>query len=31
MIDCFKLKAVKAGETIVKKEDFCKKLIFFIA
>lgn len=30
-IDCFKLKAVKAGELIVRKEDFCKNLIFFVA
>ena len=30
-IDCFKLKAVKTGESIAKKEDSCKNLIFFVA
>jgi predicted transcriptional regulator len=31
IIDCFKLKNVKIGELIVRKEDECKKLIFFVA
>ena len=30
-IDCFKLKAVKTGEMIVRRDDPCKNLIFFIA
>ena len=30
-IDCFKLKAVKAGDAIARKEDYCKNLIFFVA
>lgn len=30
-IDCFKLKNVKAGELLVRKDDECRKLIFFVA
>lgn len=29
-IDCFKLKSVKQGETLIKKDDLCKNGIFFI-
>ena len=30
-IDCFKLKAVKTGEIITRKDDSCKNLMFFVA
>jgi hypothetical protein len=30
-IDCFKLKNVKTGDLIIRKDDECKKLIFFVA
>jgi hypothetical protein len=30
-IDCFRLKNVKPGELVVRKEDECRKLIFFVA
>lgn len=30
-IDCFKLKAVKAGDWLARKEDLCKDTIFFVA
>ena len=30
-IDCFKLKGVKTGEAIARKEDHCRNLIFFVA
>lgn len=29
-IDCFKLKSVKQGEVLVRKEDMCKNGIFFV-
>lgn len=31
IIDCFKLKNVKAGELIIRKDDECRNLIFFVA
>lgn len=30
-IDCFKLKSVKSGESVARREDLCRKLIFFVA
>ena len=30
-IDCFKLKAVKAGDLLTRKDDLCKSCIFFVA
>lgn len=31
IIDCFKIKAVKASEIVARKDDLCKNLIFFVA
>jgi len=31
MIDCFKLRNVKTGEILVRKDDLCRNLIFFVA
>jgi CRP-like cAMP-binding protein len=31
IIDCFKLKNVKPGEMVTRKDDECRKLIFFVA
>ncbi len=30
-IDCFKLKNVKQGESIVRRDDCCRNAIFFVA
>jgi hypothetical protein len=30
-IDCFKLKNVKQSEAIIKKDEICKNMIFFVA
>lgn len=30
MIDCFKIKSVKQGEILARKDDLCKNGIFFI-
>ena len=30
VIDCFKIKSVKQGETIIKRDDHCKNGIFFV-
>ena len=30
-IDCFKIKSVKQGELLVRKEDLCRNSIFFVA
>ena len=31
IIDCFRLKKVSAGETIIKRDDPCRKMLFFVA